>query len=92
MKICQYIITFSKYISSNRKYILIDALILIHLNQVNGGRCLELNTIINQNCIEGMRNLDDNSVDLIIADPPYNLSKGGEWKWDNSVKLLWNGW
>jgi len=48
---------------------------------------LELNTIINQNCIEGMRNLDDNSVDLIIADPPYNLSKGGEWKWDNSVKL-----
>lgn len=48
---------------------------------------MELNTIINQNCIEGMRNLDDNSVDLIIADPPYNLSKGGEWKWDNSVKL-----
>jgi len=27
VKICQYIITFSKYISSNRKYILIDALI-----------------------------------------------------------------
>jgi DNA modification methylase len=34
-----------------------------------------------------MKSLEDNTVDLIIADPPYNLSKGGEWKWDNSVKL-----
>ena len=24
---------------------------------------------------------------MVIADPPYNLSKGGEWKWDNSVEL-----
>ena len=52
---------------------------------------MELNTIINQDCIEGMKNLDDNMVDLIIADPPYNLSKGGEWKWDNSVKLAGMG-
>lgn len=43
-----------------------------------------LNTIINDDCIEGMKSLPDSSVDLIIADPPYNLSKGGEWKWDNS--------
>lgn len=48
---------------------------------------MKLNIIINQDCIEGMKNFDDNIVDLIIADPPYNLSKGGEWKWDNSVKL-----
>ena len=43
--------------------------------------------ISNTDCIEGMKNLPDNSVDLIIADPPYNLSKSGEWKWDNSVHL-----
>ncbi len=52
---------------------------------------MELNIIINQNCIEGMKTLEDNTVDLIIADPPYNLSKGGEWKWDNSVALAGMG-
>ena len=40
--------------------------------------------ISNMDCIEGMRLLPDKCVDLIIADPPYNLSKRGEWKWDNS--------
>ena len=47
----------------------------------------ETNVVYNIDCIEGMKKLPDNSVDLIIADPPYNLSKGGDWKWDNSVKL-----
>lgn len=48
---------------------------------------LEINNIYNMDCVEGMKLLPDDSVDLIIADPPYNLSKGGEWKWDNSIKL-----
>ncbi len=56
-----------------------------------GLNVLPLNTIINDDCIVGMRNLPDNSVDLIIADPPYNLSKGGDWKWDNSVALAGMG-
>ncbi len=43
--------------------------------------------ISNLNCIEGMKGLMDNCVDIIIADPPYNLSKNGNWKWDNSVSL-----
>ncbi|MCI8746518.1 MAG: site-specific DNA-methyltransferase [Lachnospiraceae bacterium] len=34
-----------------------------------------------------MKKIPDLSIDLIIADPPYNLSKGSSWKWDNSVKL-----
>lgn len=46
-----------------------------------------INKIINDDCIEGMKKLPDHSVDLIIADPPYNLSKGNELHWDNSVKL-----
>ena len=45
------------------------------------------NIILHEDCITGMTKLPDNCVDLIIADPPYNLSKGGVWKWDNSVKL-----
>lgn len=52
---------------------------------------MELNVIINQDCVEGMKSFKDNTVDLIIADPPYNLSKGGEWKWDNSIKLAGMG-
>lgn len=33
--------------------------------------------IYNQDCIQGAYILEDNSVDLIIADPPYNLAFGG---------------
>ena len=43
--------------------------------------------ISNSDCIKGMRILPDDCADLIIADPPYNLSKSGDWKWDNSVLL-----
>jgi len=31
--------------------------------------------------------VSNNSFDLAIIDPPYNLSKGNVWKWDNSAKL-----
>lgn len=48
---------------------------------------LELDTVHLMDCIKGMRLLASHSVDIAIADPPYNASKGGEWKWDNSVKL-----
>ena len=47
--------------------------------------------ISNTDCIAGMKALPDNCVDLIIADPPYNLSKSGDWKWDNSVSLAGMG-
>lgn len=43
--------------------------------------------ISNIDCIQGMKSLPENCVDIIIADPPYNLSKSGEWKWDNSANL-----
>lgn len=48
---------------------------------------LPIDTIINGECVAEMKKLPDACVDLIIADPPYNLSKGGAWKWDNSVEL-----
>ena len=28
--------------------------------------------IINKDCLEGMKELDDNSIDCIITSPPYN--------------------
>ncbi len=33
----------------------------------------EVNNIYNQNCIDGLKELCDNSVDLIVTSPPYNL-------------------
>ncbi len=48
---------------------------------------LPINTIINGECVTEMKKLPDSCIDLIIADPTYNLSQGGKWKWDNSVEL-----
>lgn len=48
---------------------------------------LNINSIINSECLEYMKKMPDDSVDLIIADPPYNLSKGGKWKWDSKFDL-----
>jgi len=43
---------------------------------------LELNQIYQMDCIEGMRLLPDDSVDLIVIDPPYNIGKDKRWdKW-----------
>ena len=35
---------------------------------------LELNKIYNMDCIEGMKQLDDNSIDLVLTDPPYGIN------------------
>ena len=34
---------------------------------------LELDKIYNMDCLEGMKQIDDNSIDCIITDPPYFL-------------------
>lgn len=44
---------------------------------------LELNKIYNMDCIEGMKQLEDNSVDSIVTDPPYELGFMGK-SWDTS--------
>ncbi len=41
---------------------------------------LEVNKIYNMDCIDGMKLLDDNSIDAIVTDPPYGLGfMGKEW-------------
>ena len=32
---------------------------------------IELNKIYNMDCLDGMKQLDDNSIDLVVTDPPY---------------------
>ncbi len=39
------------------------------------------NIIFNENCIEGLKKLDENTVDVCITDPPYNYEFVGH-KWD----------
>lgn len=38
-------------------------------------------------CLDGMKLLPDNSIDIMIADPPYNASMGNKLEWNNSVQL-----
>jgi len=36
---------------------------------------LEMNVIYNEDCIQGMKKINSNIVDIIICDPPYNIGK-----------------
>lgn len=36
-----------------------------------------LNKVHNMDCLEGLKKLEDNSVDLVIIDPPYEIQKRG---------------
>ncbi len=56
---------------------------------------LELNHIYNIDCIEGMKQIEENSIPLIIADPPYNISGSSnqiisEEKQYSSIKENWD--
>lgn len=44
---------------------------------------LELNKIYNMDCLDGMKLLDDNSIDLTVTSPPYdNLRKYNGFSWN----------
>lgn len=49
---------------------------------------LELNKIYNQDCLEGMKYIDDKSIDMILCDLPYGTTKC---KWDTIIPFdkLW---
>ena len=49
------------------------------------------NTVYNVDCIEGMKQLPDKSVNLILTDLPYGLT---ECKWDSVIPLkeMWNAY
>ena len=61
---------------------------------IRGVETLPLNTILDGDCIERMRSLPANSIDLIFADPPYNLQLRGDLhRPDNSkVDAVDNDW
>ena len=38
---------------------------------------LEINRIYNQDCLEGLKQIEDESIDLCVTDPPYKVISGG---------------
>ena len=40
---------------------------------------MKLDICINGDCIKEMQSLDDNSIDLVVADPPYWKVVGEKW-------------
>ena len=48
---------------------------------------LLLNTIHQGDCIDLLKKIPDNSVDLIFADPPYNLQLNGQLTRPNQSKV-----
>ena len=46
-----------------------------------------MNKIVRGNCIDVLKKLPDSSVDLIFADPPYNLQLQGELWRPNQTKV-----
>ena len=49
---------------------------------------IEVDKIIYNNCIEGMKNLPESSIDLIIADPPFGIEFDGKGSQYNRNKDL----
>src|SRR5699024_9906234 len=49
---------------------------------------MELNTIYNEDCLEGMKRIPDKSVDMILCDLPYGTTAC---KWDSIIPFepLW---
>lgn len=57
---------------------------------------LELNKIYNEDCLEGMKRIPNHSIDLVVTDPPYKMTKRGKscrpnWMPDNMGENVFNG-
>lgn len=50
---------------------------------------MELNNIYNIDCLEGIKQLKDNSINLVVTSPPYNVDLGNN-KYNKSPYNLYN--
>jgi len=57
---------------------------------------IKLNTVYNEDCLETMKRMEDNSIDLILTDPPYGIGdkfKGGKnSKMNKFNSIVEKGW
>ena len=50
---------------------------------------LEINKIYNEDCLEGMKKVDDKSIDFIFTDPPYNTTNNS-WECEMPLMIMWS--
>lgn len=55
--------------------------------QIKKSDFFPIDQIVYGESVENMKKMPDNSIDLVIADPPYNLSHGNSWSWNGEAKL-----
>ena len=54
---------------------------------------VELNKIYNEDCLNFLKRIPDNFVDLIVTDPPYNVSQKSDLKFnDRIIKKNFGDW
>ena len=58
---------------------------------------IELNKIYNEDCLEGMKLIPDNTVDLVVTDPPYCIGttsngKKGSWIDNNLIRPFFDAY
>lgn len=47
---------------------------------------LELNRVYQRDCIEGLKMIPDNSIDLVVADPPYGIDFHSNYRKNSELK------
>jgi len=50
---------------------------------------IEVNKIYNEDCLEGMLNIDDESIDMILCDLPYGVTARNKWDQIIPFEQLW---
>jgi len=50
---------------------------------------LKLNKLYNMDCLDGLRKMDDNTIDLVVTSPPYNVDLGNN-KYNKNPYNLYN--
>ncbi|MFP3909368.1 MAG: DNA methyltransferase, partial [Archaeoglobaceae archaeon] len=53
---------------------------------------LEINKIHVMDCVEGMKKMDENSVDVIVTSPPYNIGKKYNGYFDERPRKEYTNW
>ena len=59
-------------------------MITLSKNELTEGFKVEPNTLINDDCLNAMKFIPDNSISMILADPPYGTTAC---KWDSIIPL-----
>lgn len=57
------------------------------MSSQKSNKALPINKILGGDCVEIMKSLPRDSVDMIFADPPYNLQLGGDLHRPNNTKV-----